>query len=208
MSKIAFTPDNSGTGTFTIASPNSNTDRTLTLPDATGTVNVSGLANEVPAGSAGAPAIYPTGDSNTGVFFPAADTVAVATGGLERMRITDVGRVGIGEDVPDARLHVKSALDRIAIFESTDSNSAITLIDNNTTGGSDAEHGLNAVGDQLEVRAVGNIGFETNGAERARIDSAGNLLVGKTTSEATTIGVEASANGSLFATRSPRDSRV
>jgi hypothetical protein len=36
MSKIALTPDASGTGTFTIAAPNSNTNRTLTLPDATG----------------------------------------------------------------------------------------------------------------------------------------------------------------------------
>jgi hypothetical protein len=38
MSKIALTPNASGTGTFTIASPNSNTDRTLTLPDEAGTV--------------------------------------------------------------------------------------------------------------------------------------------------------------------------
>jgi hypothetical protein len=38
MSKIALTPNASGTGTFTIASPNSNTDRTLTLPDAAGEI--------------------------------------------------------------------------------------------------------------------------------------------------------------------------
>jgi hypothetical protein len=38
MSKIALTPNASGTGTFTVAAPNSNSDRTLTLPDATGTV--------------------------------------------------------------------------------------------------------------------------------------------------------------------------
>jgi hypothetical protein len=96
MSKIALTPNASGTGTFTIASPGTNTDRTLTLPDATGTVNVSGLANEVPAGSAGAPAIYPTGDNNTGIFFPAADTIAFAEGGVERLRIADAGQIGIG----------------------------------------------------------------------------------------------------------------
>mgnify|MGYP005990636789 CR=1 FL=1 len=36
MSKIALEPNASGTGTFTIASPNSNTSRTLTLPDADG----------------------------------------------------------------------------------------------------------------------------------------------------------------------------
>ena len=36
MSKIALTPNASGSGTFTIAAPNSNTDRTLTLPDSAG----------------------------------------------------------------------------------------------------------------------------------------------------------------------------
>jgi hypothetical protein len=42
LSKISLSGNASGTGTFTIASPNSNTDRTLTLPDASGTVQVSG----------------------------------------------------------------------------------------------------------------------------------------------------------------------
>jgi hypothetical protein len=36
MSKISLTPNASGTGTFTIASPNSNSDRTVNLPDAGG----------------------------------------------------------------------------------------------------------------------------------------------------------------------------
>lgn len=48
MSKVQLQGNASGTGIFTIASPNSNTDRTLTLPDNTGTVlttasNLSGL---------------------------------------------------------------------------------------------------------------------------------------------------------------------
>lgn len=38
MSKIALTPNASGTGTLTIAAPNTNTDRTLTLPDVTTTL--------------------------------------------------------------------------------------------------------------------------------------------------------------------------
>tara|TARA_R110000772_G_scaffold185326_1_gene296500 strand:- start:474 stop:1706 length:1233 start_codon:yes stop_codon:yes gene_type:complete len=36
MSKISLTPNAAGTGTFSIASPNSNTNRTLTLPDSAG----------------------------------------------------------------------------------------------------------------------------------------------------------------------------
>jgi len=38
MSKINLTPNASGTGVFTIASPNSNTNRTLNLPDESGTI--------------------------------------------------------------------------------------------------------------------------------------------------------------------------
>lgn len=51
MSKVQLQGNASGTGIFTIASPNSNTDRTLTLPDSTGTLlNNSSNAN-FPAGS-------------------------------------------------------------------------------------------------------------------------------------------------------------
>jgi hypothetical protein len=44
MSRIAITGNASGTGTLTIAAPNSNTDRTLTLPDEAGTIaTVNGI---------------------------------------------------------------------------------------------------------------------------------------------------------------------
>lgn len=42
MSKVQLAGNASGTGIFTIASPNSNTDRTINLPDAAGTLQVSG----------------------------------------------------------------------------------------------------------------------------------------------------------------------
>lgn len=51
MSKVQLAGNANGTGIFTIASPNSNTDRTLTLPDSSGTLlNNSSNAN-FPAGS-------------------------------------------------------------------------------------------------------------------------------------------------------------
>jgi hypothetical protein len=92
MSNITLSANAGGTGIFTIASPSSNTNRTLTLPDVTGTFNVSGAATEVPAGSASTPSIYPTGDTNTGIFFPAADTIAFTEGGAEVARIDSSGR--------------------------------------------------------------------------------------------------------------------
>jgi hypothetical protein len=42
MSKISLAPDASGNGIFTIASPGTSTNRTLTLPDATGTLALTG----------------------------------------------------------------------------------------------------------------------------------------------------------------------
>ena len=38
MSKVALSGNASGSGTFTIASPNGNTDRTINLPDSNGTI--------------------------------------------------------------------------------------------------------------------------------------------------------------------------
>ena len=53
MSKIALTPSATGTGVFTIASPATSTDRTLTLPDEAGTVlTTAGVpSSAMPAGS-------------------------------------------------------------------------------------------------------------------------------------------------------------
>jgi len=60
----------------------------------------------LPAGSAAAPAISPTGDTNTGIFFPAADTIAFSEGGAEAMRIDASGNVGIGGTSGGAKLDV------------------------------------------------------------------------------------------------------
>jgi hypothetical protein len=53
MSKVAIIGNASGTGVFTVASPNSNVDRVLTLPDETGTViTTAGVpSSAMPAGS-------------------------------------------------------------------------------------------------------------------------------------------------------------
>lgn len=53
-------------------------------------------AVKVPAGSAAAPAVASSGDTDSGLYFPAADTLAVTLGGTERVRIDSGGRVSIG----------------------------------------------------------------------------------------------------------------
>jgi hypothetical protein len=51
------------------------------------TLSATGVTT-VQAGTVSAPAITTTGDTNTGIFFPAADTIAFAEGGVEALRIT------------------------------------------------------------------------------------------------------------------------
>ena len=81
MSKIALTPNASGTGTFTIAAPNSNTNRTLTLPDVSGEVfsqgNILGTVTE----SSGVPtgAIIENGSNANGEFVKYADGTMICT---------------------------------------------------------------------------------------------------------------------------------
>ena len=58
-------------------------------------LTIGGIASNA-AGSAAAPTITATGDTNTGIFFPAADTVGVATGGSERVRVNSSGNLLVG----------------------------------------------------------------------------------------------------------------
>jgi len=51
MSKVAIKGADTGTGVFTIESPATNTDRTLTLPDEAGTILTSGGAIDVASGA-------------------------------------------------------------------------------------------------------------------------------------------------------------
>ena len=47
----------------------------------------------VTAGNSAVPAISPVNDTNTGIYFPAADTIAFAQGGVEAMRINPNNKV-------------------------------------------------------------------------------------------------------------------
>ena len=61
-------------------------------------------------GSVSAPAIGNTGDSNTGMFFPADNEIAFTEGGVERVRIDANGRVLIGLQSAEAVAGVTSHL--------------------------------------------------------------------------------------------------
>ena len=69
-------------------------------------INSLGITNPVAfsAGTVSLPSITFSGDTNTGVFAPAADTIGFAEGGAEAMRISSDGNVLIGTTTSNAKL--------------------------------------------------------------------------------------------------------
>jgi hypothetical protein len=136
-------------------------------------------------GSAATPAIRGT-DANTGIFFPAADTIAFSEGGSEVMRIDSAGNLGIGTTSPVDKLTVVasgSALSQIDSFETAQlRGSSVSYL--RVSGGSvDTLFGSEAGGGSSFIGSYTNhpVTFRTNNTERMRIDSSGNLLVGTST---------------------------
>jgi len=139
----------------------------------------------VAAGSASAPAITTDGDTNTGIFFPAADTIAFAEGGAEAMRIDSSGNVGIGTTSPASRLTVAEATQPVMTFlraGTIDGNGVIESIGNTGTVNSRIVFG--AGGDNAMIFSTGS-----TIAERMRINSSGNVLIGGTTASSLGAGV-------------------
>jgi hypothetical protein len=87
---------NAATGTGpTLSAQGDDTNVSLNLSaKGSGTVNTSSIAS-FSAGTASLPSIIPSGDPNTGVWFPAADTIAFSTSGTEDLRIGPAGQIGI-----------------------------------------------------------------------------------------------------------------
>ena len=96
MSALRLTGSTSGYSEIT--PPAIAGDQTFTLPGTGGTLTTTngGQTIEHAAGTASAPSITFTGDVNTGIFSPAADTIAFAEGGVEAARIDSSGRLLVG----------------------------------------------------------------------------------------------------------------
>jgi hypothetical protein len=174
--------NSSGGGSVLLQEPSTASNRTLTLPDADGTVNTSGAVNQVPAGSASAPAITTSGDTNTGIFFPAADTIAFAEGGVEAMRLDSAGNVGIGTTSPSAKLDVQVTNNANARVKTTSTGYALLDLDSASSNQAIVRLLANGV-EQSRIYSPANtdastLSFATGsaGTERARIDSSGNFL--------------------------------
>lgn len=67
--------------------------------------------------------IIHSGDTDTSIRFPAVDTVTVETGGVERLRVTSTGNVGIGT-TPSEQLHITGNFRIGSAVQATPSGSA------------------------------------------------------------------------------------
>jgi len=147
-------------------------------------ISVSSVAT-FGAGTVSAPSITTTGDTNTGMFFPAADTIAFTEGGVESMRIDSSGQLGIGTNAPTRTLDVlgtQSFRDVTGAKQLLIANDStlVRLFSRNASDNSDIP-----------------MGFYTGATERMRIDSSGNVGIG-TSSPSTRLNVVGSANVATF----------
>jgi len=155
----------------------------------------------LPAGTVSAPALTTSADTNTGIFFPAADTIAFAEGGTEVARFDSSGNFGIGTSSPNfsgygtTNLTVSGGTTIQGVLElvgtRADGNGFaagdINFFANSNSAGNKCIASIQSLTDGVTANnRGGNLVFRTkadNGSllERARIDSSGNLLVGRTT---------------------------
>jgi hypothetical protein len=139
-------------------------------------VTVGGVLT-VQAGAVGTPAITTAGDTNTGIFFPAADTIAFAEGGAEAMRLDSSGNMGIGTSSPVSRLDVAGASGvAVNVANTSDSNRGGKLV----VAGSSASGTF-----AMNTTSSGyGITFGIDSTEKMRLDTSGNLGLGVTPTQA------------------------
>jgi hypothetical protein len=161
MSKIALSGNASGTGTLTLSAPNTNSDRTINLPDAAGTVFVSGQALTATTGSFSGDVTLgssvlatPSGSApsytcRAWVNFNGTGTVAIRASG-NVSSITDNGTgdytVNFTTAMPDANYAVSGACGEVSGTEAmgvdSRATSSLTVFTYQTETGGNKDCGL------------------------------------------------------------------
>ena len=154
-------------------------------------VSLASLLASVPLGSAATPSIAFTGDTNTGIFSPGADQVAISTNGTSRLSIVASGNITVDTDT----LYVDATNNRVGVGTASPSemftlNNGNILINGNTADrihfSGDGTKFLSNTGSVstsiLALRGRAGLIFNTGGdstynggTERLRLTSTGAL---------------------------------
>jgi hypothetical protein len=174
-------------GTGTSVGLNVGAGKTLAVA---GTLTVTGSATvEFADGSAASPSITNDGDTNTGIFFPSADTIAFAEGGAEVARFDSSGNFGLGV-TPSAFGGGYKAFEVNAGSISATTGAGNLIVSNNSyfngtnfiykATGVASDHVQTGGQHWFRTAASGTAGNTISFTQAMTLDASGNLLVGNT----------------------------
>jgi trimeric autotransporter adhesin len=175
MSQIRDVGDGIRGGTYTMTAPVITGGSISGATGSFSTLAASGVAT-FSAGTVSAPAITTTGDTNTGIFFPAADTIAFTEGGAESMRINSSGQVVIGATsapIGGVKFTVADAGEAIVLVQDLDQTNTYGTFSHNNGSTNFLSRNGSSFGNFIWYGSNG-----TNFPEWMRIDSAGNVGIG------------------------------
>jgi hypothetical protein len=174
------------------------------------TLSVAGTATiSFADGTASAPSINNNGDTNTGIFFPAADVTAITTAGSERLRVDSSGNLGLGA-TPSAWASYNAIQVKYASFWG-DSSPFASMGANYFFDGSAYKYIANGVSTDYyqssgshvwRTAASGTAGNTISFTTAMVLDASGNLGVGTASPGATLELARTSADVGLYITRS------
>jgi len=129
-------------------------------------ITIGELFASIPLGTAAAPSIAFEGDSDTGIYSPGANQVAISTNGTARLFVDASGNFGLGV-TPSGKVHIGGVASAIVFNKNGSGTDNALLYDNSV-----------ATNDLFLARDSSNVIIRTGGSERLRVDSSGRLLVG------------------------------